>query len=85
MGFFGIGTEKKTDVDEEKQKQEEEDDEGKTEEEGNKETGKEFVRLLNNLTEKQLLKLILIMRYEETYDSIFDDWDDTIKAIKEDE
>ena len=80
MGFFGLGTDKKSDVEEEKQE-----DEGNDEEETEEEGTKEFVYGVKGLTERQLLKLLVLMNYENDYESISDNWVDLIKIVKEDE
>ena len=84
MGFFGIGTEKKTDVEEEKHKEEEQEDNDEEETEEGEGT-KEFVEGVKGLTERQLLKLLVLMNYENDYKSISDNWYDLIKIVKEDE
>ena len=85
MGLFGLGTEKKTDVEEEEPEEDDDKNEEKTDVEAEEETGKAFVQLLKGLTEIELLKIQILMKYEATYDPIFDDWNDMVKAIKEDE
>ncbi len=88
MGFFGLGTEKKSDVEENKK---EEEDEGNDEEETEEEDGQEsednkvLIDILSKATEKQLLKLLVIMSYEKQYKNLAGDWDRIKKIVMEDE
>ena len=79
MGFFGIGTEKKTDVEDEEENEREEE---KQEQDAAKDMV--FVEEVNGLTNRQLLELIAVMQFENIYEDIYDDWEDLIKHIKED-
>ena len=88
MGFFGLGTEKKSDVEENKK---EEEDEGNDEEETEEEDGQEsennkvLIDILSKATEKQLLKLLVIMSYEKQYENLAGDSDRMKKIVMEDE
>ncbi len=65
---------------EEDEPEEEQEDEQEESEEPN-----EFVENIKGLTEKQLLKLLVLMEYEKEYEAVTDDWNEMIKIVKEDE
>lgn len=82
MGFFG--TKKSQDYDDKEQEEEQEEQQDKVDEEqASNDHSKCFCDSIKGLTEKQLLKLLVMMKYEDKYGSISEDWDEIVKIVRE--
>ncbi len=88
MGFFGTRKEvdydkpeeESEDKEEDEDKEEEIDDEDEETEE--KSEAKNFVGSIKELDERQLLMLLVLLKYEDNYESISEDSDGLIKIVK---
>ena len=86
MGFFGIGTEKKTDVEEENT---EEDTQEEDEQEEEKDTTSTrvtqiFLNGIKGMSERQLLKFAIMIYFDDQYYGL-GSFEQMIKIVKEDE